>query len=173
LAVSPGLSIIARHFARSCFLVLGQISMRTLAGCSWSAIGAFALTSVAGCAPEAQRLANTIPHPGPAGYQRAEAIHHDPYLLDDVGPEVVGARPREYQRPLNEVERARLDTIPPPGVAVPRSAAPPIVAPAYPGAPTPAPIVTMPAPTAPVAPALPAAPPAQATPFQYQQRPPY
>jgi hypothetical protein len=138
--------------------------------CPWKLAAALVLAAVAGCAPEAQRLANTIPHPGPAAYQRAQAIHHDPYLLDDVGPEVVGARPREYQRPLNEVDRARLDTIPPPGVGILRSPAPPIVAPAYPGAPGPAPIVTSPGPAPPP---YPAALPAQATPFQYQQRPPY
>ena len=69
-----------------------------------------------GCAPEARRLANSVAHPGPAAFQRDEAIKHDPYPLDDVGPEIVGARPREYQRPLNEVERARMDALPPAGV---------------------------------------------------------
>jgi hypothetical protein len=45
-------------------------------------------------------------HPGPAGYQRARAIQHDPYPLDDVAEPVVGGRPREYQRPVPEAERA-------------------------------------------------------------------
>ena len=51
--------------------------------------------------------------PGWAHQQRQEAVEHDPYPLDDVGPEVVGGRPREYARPLNEVERARRNTLPP------------------------------------------------------------
>jgi hypothetical protein len=45
-------------------------------------------------------------HPGPAGYQRARALQHDPYPLDDVAEPVVGGRPREYQRPVPEAERA-------------------------------------------------------------------
>ncbi len=58
--------------------------------------------------PEAEYLRQSFAHPGPAAYQRAQAVQHDPYLLDDVGPEVVGARPRDYQIPVNEVDRARL-----------------------------------------------------------------
>src|SRR4051812_49780210 len=97
--------------------------------------------AASGCGPEVARLRQSIAHPGPAAYQRSQAIQHDPYPLDDVGPEVVGARPREYQRPLNEVERARL--------AAPVSAGaqaiqpsqpiwpPPLARPAYPGAPGP------------------------------------
>lgn len=45
-------------------------------------------------------------HPGPVGYQRHAALFHDPYPVDDMGPEIVGGRPREYQRPIPEVERA-------------------------------------------------------------------
>ena len=46
-------------------------------------------------------------HPGPAGYQRANATQrHDPYPLDDVAEPVVGGRPREFQRPVPAPERA-------------------------------------------------------------------
>lgn len=140
-------------------------------------IVACVLAVAAGCAPEVQRFRQYFAHPGPAPYQRAQAIQHDPYLLDDVGPEVVGARPREYQRPLNEVERARLAASPPPGVQAlpPPTAAAVVPAPsvgaAYPAAPVPGPVVTAPAPVAVPTP-LPAPAP-QAAPFQYQQRPPY
>jgi hypothetical protein len=46
--------------------------------------------------------------PGDVRYQRSVATAHDPYPLDDVGPEVVGGRPPGYEKPLPEVERARL-----------------------------------------------------------------
>ncbi|TWT35856.1 hypothetical protein KOR34_07510 [Posidoniimonas corsicana] len=47
-------------------------------------------------------------HPGPTGPQRYDAIYHDPYPLPDLGPEVVGGRPRVYQQPVPEVTRGRL-----------------------------------------------------------------
>lgn len=148
--------------------------MPTIGACRRNIAVAFLAVNVAGCAPEMAKLRQSIPHPGPAAYQRAQAIRHDPYLLDDVGPEVVGARPREYQRPLNEVERARLaapapiamQPVPAPGVPIGPPAA---VAPSYPGAP--GTVVTTPAP--PAAPTYPPASAPQATPFQYQQRAPY
>lgn len=136
--------------------------MRCLAACLRKVNIALMMCGVAGCAPEARRLARTFPHPGPAAYQRDEAIKHDPYLLDDVGPEVVGARPREYQRPLNEVERARLAASPPPGMQMAPT-------PGLPAAPPPGPVQIGPYPGAP-APVVPAP---QPTPFPYQQRAPY
>jgi hypothetical protein len=116
-------------------------------------------TSLAGCAQEAASLRQSFAHPGPAAYQRAQAIQHDPYVLNDVGPEVVGGRPREYMIPVNEVERARQAATPP--LALTPVAAPtvvvgpaPIGAPAYaPSAstypPMSAPVVTTPPPVAP------------------------
>lgn len=62
-----------------------------------------------GCSPSVRmpRLHN----PGPANYQQHSATQYaDPYPLPDAGPEVVGARPRGYQVPRAEVERARLYT---------------------------------------------------------------
>ena len=59
-----------------------------------------------GCSPYT-RTPNFF-HPGPVGPQRTEAIYHDPYPLDDVGPEIVGGRPRGYQRPVPEAVRGRL-----------------------------------------------------------------
>lgn len=49
-------------------------------------------------------------HPGPAGYQRANALQFDPYPLDDVAPPVAGARPHEYDRPVPEVKRGQTYT---------------------------------------------------------------
>lgn len=167
----------------------------------WIAIAACAL-GVAGCSPEAQRHIRfpNFAHPGPAGAQRAEAIYHDPYPLNDVGPEVVGGRPLAYQQSLNEVDRARLTPpqagvlrpVPIPGSTVtapPATSSPFPVAPAQPAAPlatTPPPIVTSPVPAVapapppaafgtPVAPVVttPAAPPANTNSFPPQQRAPY
>jgi hypothetical protein len=137
--------------------------MPSLTHCRKMFIVALLATCLSGCAPELAGLRQSIAHPGPAAYQRAQAIQHDPYVLNDVGPEVVGGRPREYQIPVNEVERARLAAPrpaglapvpgpavvvgPAPGAAPIYATAPSTAAPAYP--PTGAPIVTTPAPAAP------------------------
>jgi hypothetical protein len=69
----------------------------------YAGIVAAAVAIASGCAGVATP---ELYHPGPAGYQRARAIQHDPYPLDDVAEPVVGGRPREYQRPVPEAERA-------------------------------------------------------------------
>jgi hypothetical protein len=136
-------------------------------------IVAILATSLAGCAPEMASLRQSFAHPGPAAYQRAQAIQHDPYVLNDVGPEVVGGRPREYQIPVNEVERARLAATRPVGLTpVPAPAV--VIGPAPGAAPN---YVTAPAPTA--SPYPPAGAPIVTTPvpvapsFPAQQRAPY
>lgn len=72
----------------------------------WTALGlAVAAVGVAGCSS-----AIRYPRwgsPGPASYQRYVATQYDPYPQADVGPEVVGGRPRDYAVPPNEVTRAR------------------------------------------------------------------
>jgi hypothetical protein len=45
--------------------------------------------------------------PGPVQYQRQNASLHDPYADNDLGPEVVGGRPRDFQKPLAEPVRSR------------------------------------------------------------------
>lgn len=45
---------------------------------------------------------------GPQGtmrQQQVEASIYDPYAEPDVGPEVVGSRPRDFQKPLAEPVR--------------------------------------------------------------------
>ncbi len=49
----------------------------------------------------------TLLHPGPANFQRNNATQFDPFPQNDMGPEIVGGRPREFQKPPNEVTRAR------------------------------------------------------------------
>jgi hypothetical protein len=58
-----------------------------------------------------------LANPGSAGYQRYNALQYDPYPLDDVAPNVTSTRPKEYDRPIPEVKRARLN-VPPPTPAV-------------------------------------------------------
>jgi hypothetical protein len=146
---------------------------------------------ITGCLPEREELAQSLAHPGPTAYQRALANQHDPFLLNDVGPEVVGGRPRDFDMPMNEVERARLGRTPPPGVApivapavtvtpvpapgaVPAYAPQPGTAPA-PYAAAPAPITTSPAalPVAPTAPIYPTAPAPVQPAVPIQPRAPY
>jgi len=45
--------------------------------------------------------------PGPTEYQRRAAERFDPYPDQNIAPEVVGGRPREFQQPVAEPERAR------------------------------------------------------------------
>jgi hypothetical protein len=150
-----------------------------------------------GCSAEASRFIHfpDFSHPGPAAYQQAQAIQHDPYPLNDVGPEIVGGRPLAYQQGLTEEERARLRPpaagrlvpIPAPGANV---AAPPVmsspvaVAPPQPGMTLPAAapaVVTSPVPVATPSYTIPAVPPgvnpypsvAQPTGFPAQQRAAY
>ena len=55
----------------------------------------------AGCrAPE-----NWFGPQGPMQTQQYEAVMHDPYTDEDAGPEVVGGRPRDFQKPLPEPVR--------------------------------------------------------------------
>ena len=51
--------------------------------------------------------------PGPAPYQRAAAEQSDPFPINDLGPPIVGGRPREFDKPRDEVRRSRqyLDSV--------------------------------------------------------------
>ena len=44
--------------------------------------------------------------PRTIGQQQLEATQFDPYGDADAGPEIVGGRPREFQRPASEAVRA-------------------------------------------------------------------
>ncbi len=46
--------------------------------------------------------------PGTIEQQRFRSVMFDPYSDVDIGPEVVGGRPREFQRPLSQVDRNEL-----------------------------------------------------------------
>jgi len=45
--------------------------------------------------------------------QKNRAVTFDPYPLNDIGPPVVGGRPREFANPLPEAQRNELTARPP------------------------------------------------------------
>lgn len=118
----------------------------------WSSLVAALVACAAGCA--GTQMPNWQ-HPGPAGYQRYNALQFDPYPSDDVGPST-GTRPREYSREIPEAQRNQKFSPTPPGVR--RFQLPSLSLPTM-----------APAPTA-GAPAPPVAPP---TPVFPSARPPY
>lgn len=69
------------------FLVLLPLSVAIFPGCNSG-----------GAAPRG---------PGTIQQQRLGAALHDPYADPNLGPEVVGSRPREFQKPLAEPVRNR------------------------------------------------------------------
>ena len=60
-------------------------------------------TAVAGVAAGCRGMAppNWF-HPGPAEYQQSQAQQFDPYPENEPGPQIVGARPLEYDKPPAE-----------------------------------------------------------------------
>jgi hypothetical protein len=100
-----------------------------------------------------------LANPGPAGYQRYNALQYDPYPLDDVAPPVAGGRPREYDRPIPEVKRGQ-------AFHYPRKRPAPVLTSPFPA---PAlPVITAPPalPTSSSMPVSPAAPPVVGLPYQ-------
>jgi hypothetical protein len=49
-------------------------------------------------------------HPGSAQQQQARAVQFDPYPENEPGPKMEGVRPREYEKPIPEVDRARWES---------------------------------------------------------------
>jgi hypothetical protein len=64
---------------------------------------AVALAASIGC----MRRPNIFSPPGSTTYQRYHATIHDPYPDHDLGPEIVGGRPREFDKPHPEPIRNR------------------------------------------------------------------
>jgi len=61
------------------------------------------LVSFSGC----QTMGYQLFHPGTHASQRARIMEHDLYPDADAGPEVVGGRPREFQKQRPETIRNR------------------------------------------------------------------
>ncbi|HEX5104592.1 MAG TPA: membrane or secreted protein [Pirellulaceae bacterium] len=66
---------------------------------------AIACVGAGGCASNGQF---TLFNPGTVNQQRLRATIHDPYSDQDLAPEVVGGRPRDYLQQLPEPVRNRL-----------------------------------------------------------------
>ena len=70
-----------------------------------------ALGGAVGCAGRSPNQQATFGLPklfaGPSELQRERATQFDPYPDQDMGPEVVGGRPLDYNRQIPEVERSR------------------------------------------------------------------
>ncbi len=49
-----------------------------------------------------------FPPAGTAQKQQFNATVFDPYVDSELGPEVVGARPKDYQKPLSDSDKSRL-----------------------------------------------------------------
>ena len=77
----------------------GGASPRSLAGVLALALG---LTACVGCHHVRWP---TWWEPGTIDAQRNQAVLEDPYPDTFAGPEVVGGRPRSYQKPLPEPDR--------------------------------------------------------------------
>lgn len=45
-------------------------------------------------------------HPGRIDEQRIRATSHDPFPQNEGGPEIVGGRPRDFQKPRSEPVRS-------------------------------------------------------------------
>ena len=69
----------------------------------------FVLIFVAGAASSGCGLYRpALGEPRTTQQQQYSAVLHDPYADQDLGPAVVGGRPREFQRPLAEPVRQRM-----------------------------------------------------------------
>jgi hypothetical protein len=67
-------------------------------------LGTFLAVGLAGCAGLDRP---NWSHPGSVTEQQTRAQRFDPYPENEPGPKITGARPREYEKPIPEVDRAR------------------------------------------------------------------
>ncbi len=74
----------------------------------------FLVTTIAGCQnPMIDAMRWSAQGQGSIDRQKARAVAFDPFPLNDLGPEVVGGRPREFANPLPEAQRNELTARPP------------------------------------------------------------
>ncbi len=66
-------------------------------------VAACVLLGLSGC----KGYHNPFSPPGTIQQQRLSASVYDPYADNDAGPEIVGGRPRDYQKPWSEADRSR------------------------------------------------------------------
>ena len=68
-----------------------------------AAVLALTLPVLAGC-----RGRGLLPPAGPLNQQQANAVIHDPFPQNDIGPFEAASRPPDYQQPLPEPVRNRI-----------------------------------------------------------------
>ena len=76
---------------------------RSLSTISLSVALALIVVSLAGC-----RGRKLLGPPGSINQQQANAVVHDPFPQNDIGPYEAASRPPSYQQPLPEPVRNRL-----------------------------------------------------------------
>jgi len=69
----------------------------------WTTI-ALLLAALCGCRSDGRLFAPA----GTVQKQRFNATVFDPYADSELGPEVVGSRPKDYQKPLTDSDKSRL-----------------------------------------------------------------
>ncbi len=74
---------------------LGIVLLSFLGGCRGSELGQY-------------RWGGSSFGQGSVERQKQRAVYFDPYPMNDIGPEVVGGRPRGFQNPLPEARRNEL-----------------------------------------------------------------
>ena len=87
--------LIERNWLCGHTLVVGVVLL--FAGCQGSQVGA-------------KRWSGGIYGQGSEDRQKYRAASFDPYPLNDIGPEVVGGRPRGFMNPLPEANRNQIQS---------------------------------------------------------------
>ena len=75
--------------------------MRTLGKCT---VLVLVIAGLSGCRSDGR----LFPPAGSAQKQRYNATVFDPFAGSELGPEVEGGRPKDYQKPLYESDKSRL-----------------------------------------------------------------
>ncbi len=88
-------SIPSIRFAPTFFLLVLLVTLPILTGCS-------------GAPLSQKRWGGSEYGQGTLQRQAERAVFFDPYPMNDIGPEVVGGRPREFANPLPEANRNAL-----------------------------------------------------------------
>jgi hypothetical protein len=71
-------------------------------------VGGLLVCVAAGCARDERDFGTPrVFGPGTAQQQQTRAIRYDPYPENEPGPKLTGVRPREYDKPIPEVDRSR------------------------------------------------------------------
>ena len=71
-------------------------------------IGGLLVCAAVGCNRDPHEFGSPkVLGPGTATQQQARATRFDPYPENEPGPALTGVRPREYDRPIPEVDRSR------------------------------------------------------------------